>query len=296
MGRPPARFISGLVIAGGVLLVAALILVLTRPAPAPPPLPNPNGYDDFLKAGGMLTVDLSDYRDLDKEKLRAELQMNVDALKMAWTGLSRECRVPIDPSPTMTNHLMDLPKVKRLAYLFAAEGRLAELENRPADAAKAYSEGIALGVNTARGGVIIDVLVGIAVESICAAQLEKLVPSLDAKTCRDTAAALERIEARRDTPAVMLKQEKEWVRRCYGIKGQLAVIVTYKSIAATRRGAGSKLNNQTLRARSLIVALACQAFRVEKGHSPADLAELVPAYLSAVPLDPLTGTNLAMRP
>ena len=46
--------------------------------------------------------------------------------------------VPLDYSPTNEEHLPNLASLKRLAQAMAAEGRLAELENRPADAAEAY--------------------------------------------------------------------------------------------------------------------------------------------------------------
>ena len=76
-----------------------------------------------------------------------------EALKLARTGLSRACRVPLDYSPTNETHFSNLATLKRLALALAAEGRLAELENRPADAAAAYLATIRLGQAVCRGGV-----------------------------------------------------------------------------------------------------------------------------------------------
>lgn len=44
-----------------------------------------------------------------------------------------------------------------------------------------------------------------------------------------------------------------------------------------------------------LVALACLAYRADRGAWPATLSELVPAYLPTVPLDPFTGSPLCYR-
>jgi hypothetical protein len=41
-------------------------------------------------------------------------------------------------------------------------------------------------------------------------------------------------------------------------------------------------------------ALAAEAFRCNHGHWPADLNDLVPAYLQSIPLDPYSGQQLQM--
>ena len=41
--------------------------------------------------------------------------------------------------------------------------------------------------------------------------------------------------------------------------------------------------------------LAARAYELEEGERPKSIADLVPAYLKAVPQDPLTGTNMVLR-
>ncbi len=94
--------------------------------------------------------------------------------------------------------LENLSTLKRLAQALAAQGQLAELEKHPAAAAESYLTAIRLGVAGSRGGLLIDSLVGTAVEAIGSAGLEKLVPMLDAKQCCQTVAALESCDARRE--------------------------------------------------------------------------------------------------
>jgi hypothetical protein len=47
--------------------------------------------------------------------------------------------------------------------------------------------------------------------------------------------------------------------------------------------------------RLLTVELALRCHRSEKGHGPAQLEQLIPAYLSRVPLDPFSGRGLIYR-
>ena len=89
------------------------------------------------------------------------------------------------------------------------------MENRPADAAEAYLARIRLGHAISRGGVMIDSLVGMAIEALGMAPLEKLAPNLDAKQCREAASALETCESGREPAETILQQEKAWARRTF---------------------------------------------------------------------------------
>src|ERR1019366_9321961 len=147
---------------------------------------------------------------MSQEELRAFVKKNAEALKLAREGLARECRVPLDYSATNETSIRNLAIIKRLAHTLMAEGRLAEMENRPADAEEAYLDVIRLGVAISQGGLIIDSLVDIAIESIGTSGMQRLTPTLDAKQCREAAAALESCEARREPMDAIVRQERAW--------------------------------------------------------------------------------------
>jgi len=65
----------------------------------------------------------------------------------------------------VTGMVNNLARLKQLAQLLAAEGRLREMDNDTAGAALIYAEIIHFGNETSRGGFIINRLVGIACES-----------------------------------------------------------------------------------------------------------------------------------
>ena len=287
------KLLTGFFIVAVLLVVAALIFALSQPPPAPPPLPKPNGYDDLVQAATMLADKTSDFATMSEGELRALVAKNASALKLARTGLSRECQVPLDYSAVNPTYFTNLGGLKRLAQGLAAEGRLLELEGRPTDAADSYLTVIRLGSASSRGGLLIDSLVGIALEAIGTARLEKLALTLDAKQCRQAAAVLESCEAGREPMPTVLARERTWSRRAYGFKWQIARLVMFKSLRQTEQRAVARVNTLQTRELVLLIQLASRAYELEKGERPKGLADLVPAYLKTIPQDPVTRTNMA---
>lgn len=287
----------GLVVAI-VALFGFLFYAVFRPAPPPPPLPNPNGYDDFIAAGQMSLNSSVDTRDLKQDELHNLVSTNAAALKLLRLGLSRECRVPLSYSVTnYANHVQsDLPSFKRLALSLAAEGKLAEMENRQADAAKSYLDCIRLGRESVRGGLILDKLVGIACEAIGANALQRLIRELGTNECRDAIQQLEMLEANSESPEETLKNEKSWARRTFGWRGTYVGLITWKSIRQIEQSAVGKMKTRERATRVLMLDLAARAYELEKGGRPKTIADLVPDYLETIPLDPFTGTNIVYQP
>jgi len=272
-------------------------------APPPlPPLPNPNGYDDLVKAGKMVavnaTVNTTFYGDMGEAQLQKVVSANAAVLTLARASLSNQCRVPVQYSETYaSNHLSDLASLKRLAQAFCAEGKLAEMESQPDEAVKSYLDTIHLGNESSRGGTLIDQLVGIAIEAIGTMPLTNLVDLLDAKSCRETADALETLDDQRQTLNEVMQQEHDWSHRTFpGVRNEIARLMTRKSLLAGQAATARKFMQQQMRTRQLIIDLAARAFELDKGKPPGSLADLVPDYLKAVPQDPFTGTNMVYLP
>lgn len=272
---------------------------------APKPLisqkafPDPNGYDDLAAAGKLLsrTSSTEDPATLSIEQLRELNATNAEALKRARLGLSRECAVPMTYSATSTVHIANLSSMKGIARAFVAEGRLEELEHHDDEAARSYLDVIHLSQSSARGGMLIDQLVSIAIEAIGVTHLHGLIGALDAKTCRETATALETLDAQRQPWAQVLAQEKDWAYRTYGaLRYRFAQLTEGRAMKATQERTEQRCNGQIRNTRQLLVALAARAYELEKGRRPARLADLVPDYLKAVPQDPLTGKDLDYKP
>jgi imidazolonepropionase-like amidohydrolase len=184
-----------------------------------------------------------------------------------------------------------------LAQAFAAEGRLAELDKRTGAAVDSNVDLMRLGAAMGHGGILVDAMVGSGIESLGATGLQKFVNQADAKTCRETAAALEALDAVRPSWQDVLRQEDNWIRRTFGARSVLVEFVYHRQLKQ-RNGQRAQKSYQAeqLKARRLMMDFASRAFELDKGHRPASAADLVPDYLKAVPQDPVTGTNLVFSP
>jgi len=287
----------------GVLLITAtatLILISKTMAPLPPlpTLPDHNGYADLVRAGGMVSTDTGNYPTADLAQLRTLAITNAGALALAKSALSVECRVPLQFTQAyIESHATDLTQIKQLAQAMVAAGRLTEKEGRNQDAAEAYLQVMHLGTEADRGGVIIDGMVGIAVESLGAAQLQPLSAGLDAKSARATAAALEGIDRHRENWEEIIQQENNWSRRTFtGVSYTMQRLMSRNTLNQVISTVQPKYLKQENKTRQLIIILAARAYTLDKGFPPTGVSDLVPDYLSAVPQDPFTGKDMVDLP
>jgi hypothetical protein len=271
-------------------LVAFLVL---RPLPPLPALPNPNGYDDLLSAAKLVATNTANHAKMSEYQLRPLVEGNAEALSLAREGLDKGCGVPVQYSESGQRNVNgNYTKLRRLGEAFAAEGRLAELENRPGAAADSYVDLMRLGAATGHGGILIDAMVGCAIESIGSTGLQKFVNQSDAKTCRETAAALETLDAVRPSWPDVLQQEDNWIRRTFGARSVLVEFVYHRQMKRNGPKAQRVFQAEQLKARRLMIDFASRAYELDKGHPPVSAADLVPEYLKAVPKNPSTGKNL----
>jgi hypothetical protein len=285
-----------------IVLFGFLVSQVVGPLPPIQPLPNPNGYDDLMKAGEMVSTNSWNYDSTNLEQLRETVMANVEALALARSGLSNECRVPVRFSKDYSkNHIHELVAFRLLAQAFVTEGRLAGKENRFSDAAKSYLDVIHLGNEARRGGIVIDEMLEIAVESVGVEELQKAADTLDAKSCRDTIQALETFAAHKQPWADVLQQEQNWARRAYsGLQGQ--TLILYYRLAYHRareqnyQHCVDAINSTQKQEGLLLIGLAARAYELDKGKPPASISDLVPDYLKAIPQDPFTGTNMVYSP
>jgi hypothetical protein len=285
----------------------ALVYVLwPEPKAKPaPPLPSPNGYDDFLKAGQLLaSISASDYTKMTEEESRSLVSTNQEPLRLLRLGLRRDCRVPVEDSMAYyQSHLDDLASFRRLALLLSAEGRLAEAAGHHDEAAKIHLEVVRFGQVSAHGGLIIDKLTGLAIESLGINGLERTTNQLNTQSHRTIIRALEGIDVR-DDPAEYIKRDRVWVQKAFGLNERIRTTLVGIGIFSQQSSLSKKAVEQKFATRvvasdrhrrQLLLNLASRAYELENGKRPLRAEELVPSVLRAVPKDPETGTNLVLN-
>ena len=285
--------------------VAALVLIYALwPEPKvalAPPLPSPNGYDDFVKAGTLLAFTAADYRRMPKEDLEAYVSTNQEPLRLVRLGLTRECQVPMDVSwEQVRTNWEGRSGVSRLTLLIAAEGRLAELEKRFSDAARAHLDNVRFGQRSATGGRIIDKFKGVAFETIGMMGLERIVDRLDtAEVVRECITTLETADARSTPASDYINRDRQWYRKATRSSDKIRAMWVNKTLFPDRaadQALITKLHIADRRRRQLLLNLAARAYELERGKKPVRAEDLVPSVLRTLPKDPETGTNLVLNP
>jgi hypothetical protein len=287
-----------LLVVGANLLIVAMVLI-SGLSPKAAPMPNPNGYDDLVKAAQMVveTRKADDYQPQGREDLANLVSKNEGALELARAGLSHQCRVPDEYSAAhLLKHVDTVSSFRKLVLVFCAQGRLTELEGRTNEAARAYLDGIRIGQESGRGGVMISRLVGIACETIALSRLEQLTNGLGGPECHEVSQTLQLLDAKEEPAQETLKQEHAWARKSASLRERIGALWMRKTIQKQESDFIKKQQANTLRRRRAMVAFAVRAYGLEKGNPPQTLTDLVPTCLNAIPQDPFTGTNLVYQP
>jgi hypothetical protein len=287
-------FVAVVILALGFL---AKLVLFSGPLPAHGPRPNPNGFDDILKAAELESADPGNYPTMDREQLVGLISTNSESLRLLRLGLSRQCAVPIETHMTnLTQFATDLPGLKRLAQLLAAEGRLRQMEGRPGDAALCYAQAIHLGNETSRG-FILHRLVGVACEAIGYVRLSAVITNLNCADSQPVLAELASVAANRVTWEEVKRNENAFMR--YEMAKSPNPITWVSGWWQGRQAIkGSALrHNSTLAHVSLLtIELNLRCYLADHGQPPATLDELVPRYLKTLPSDPFSGKPLIYRP
>jgi hypothetical protein len=279
------------------VVMTTIFVFLLRPRGALPALPNPNGYDDLVKAGSLATGNFDDYKTLGAEGLRALLTTNAESFRIARIGLSRSCAVPTEGaiSNNFANLNADLKSLRSMAKLFAAEGRLRELENRPGDAMRSYLDDIRLGVQLSRGGFLINRLVGIACEAIGSVPMGKLIPQFTAEQLHLLITDLEQI----GTNYVSWNEIEDTERRCvyedFTKSPNPAKLVTMQMTRSATANARQKHEVALAHLRLLTTEAALRCYQLERGQAAQKLEDLVPKYLASSPRDPFSETAMVYK-
>lgn len=269
-----------------VLLAAALVVfMLAQPVPEPAPrLQGVNGYTNLLRAALSLEGDLEDLKTADIALLQAYVRTNRAFLDLAREGLQQPCQVDLEYQEYYLNrHLPQIAALKRLVQAMIAEGWLAELENRRSDAARIYLDALILSREICRGGVTIDKLVGIAGDAIACQHLSRLAGRLDAAEAKTAVKALEAFQEREEPVEAVIRQEKAYCHRAFGLRERLVAIFTYKQRQAMEENLRAKYEARIRQRRQLTVDLAARAYELENSRAPKSLSDLTPAYLKQTP-------------
>lgn len=262
------------------------------------PVPSHNGYDEFVRIGTAISTSFRTYKMMNETELRHALKTNETLIAQGHEALKLECRVPL-PWPPDSNSVDEAAAPINLSEAFAAEGMLAEMENRTQDALKCYLDIVRLGSQSCQGGLLADGLRGIAIEARGAECLQKLSVILDSKSCAQAAQVLETADSETGSLSDYVKQEKIlYHQKLPGTKDTLnwyySRLLTVNTEIKSHAEAARTFADRQSKIRATMVGIAVRAYEADKGVRPKGIEDLVPAYLKAVPVDSAKGTNMTL--
>jgi hypothetical protein len=293
-------FVSAILPLGVILLLfpgAYLYHRVINPLPRPTvAMPVPNGYEDLVRAGEMLNnVRVPDSETARPEAIQAFVRNNIQVFDTVRRGLNRECRV------RLTYNHTDLARCvgfRQLMRALIAEGKLAEADGRPGDAVTSYLDGIRLAEAISHGGLLVNRLVGRAIERTGVEELLKIPDPLDHLETQRAIDSLQALDTRRESIDAVFALDRIWTDHVYGKLDRVWEVINRSSPqgAASFEMIRSTLTSNRTRTRLAICKLAIRRYQLDHDRLPDSLADLVPEYLGSVPEDPFGGQPIVYRP
>jgi hypothetical protein len=281
-------------------------------------------YEALVESAARLTaVDTLADIDVAHASTASELLLqNQDALESARRVLGPTCVVPVRYEEAFfAEHFDQFSHLRNLAVAFRAEAWLAASRNDFRTAARIAIDILELANAVRRGGLVIDLLIGMGISGIAIASLRKIRTKIDRDTRGRVITELHRLEAERepfadivardrdweiavgyeDTPCDLMSLEMDDPEECglseeeHEVIRQLLQLIAYCPESDQRK----MLRDQDYRIlasmRLLAVDLALQDCHATSGSFPNDLSSLTPQPFAALPVDPYTENSFIYR-
>ncbi len=262
---------------------------------------------------------------LDDGDLAAASQLvekNRAALAAARLALGQRCAVEVRFDESFfAEHSADFSLLRDLARTFRAEALLAMGSGSYGSAAQVAIDLLDLANAVRRGGLITDLLVGMAISGMGIDSLRKIRASLDETTRQTVISNLQRCEDEREPFADIAARDRVWElavgfddqsSECPLEAGQAAeegsltqeeseaiqqLIQQFSQLSESElRRLESELDYRSLAlSRLLMVDLAVRSWSEKCGTLPQGLSCLVPEILPQLPLDPFSSNAFVYR-
>ena len=159
-----------------------------------------------------------------------------------------------------------------------------------------------LAHRTAHGGLLIDWLVGVAIEGVGIHDLAPVRHQLALEQISDVRRTLLALEADREPWDVVRRRDRNWTWLACGWRGRLETTLEQPLSSWFTPGPSPRSepsysvdNGRRARFALLLTEFALREYILEHGRSPETLNELVPRYVPAVPSDPFSDRPLVYR-
>ncbi|MEM9657022.1 MAG: hypothetical protein AAF961_01555 [Planctomycetota bacterium] len=272
---------------------------------APPAIPANNGYDDLLRAAGLVQPLSVNWRDLSEQELAEYVADNAAALALMDEALERDSVVPLpweheSEVEPLQLQLDRLALVSRLGTAVLCAAKDAAARGDAELSAQHCVKLIRLARSMRNGGLVIDVLKSYAYQSAAATELETLLPQLEGTACLQVAGELSGDREETEPVADLVQRDWEWNMNTHSLShgavlrfhaSTLSQHLAPAVASAEKAQRQIELQMSILRARTAI-----RRFELAEGRLPENLDALAPKYLSPEELGQLANDRVHYQP
>lgn len=279
------------------LLAGGWIYLQTRSTFTPPPVPEPNGYDQLMAAAEMIAPRTGFYDEMESEELRSIVEQNKPALQLAREALEQEIVVPIDWSidPVVGNDSSEhIKALRQLSRAFIADSQFQLYENNGLEAMQRSLETYRLGAKCYKGGLIVDLLVGIAVKGVSLEQL-RMVSAAHPEQRAMVLEQLRQLQGLGEPAEWVIQRELDNIKSPRTLQGWVIHMQAPSLIEPAIQAAEQAVRRSETMERLLLLHLAVHLYQKENGHWPSELAEVAPLLGGEIPKDPFTDEDFVYR-
>ncbi|MBC8874557.1 MAG: hypothetical protein H8E44_34400 [Planctomycetes bacterium] len=280
-------------------------------------LPDTNAYPQIMAAVEKLhrlnptEATIADIRDVQGDL--AKSKEIAETYRKLMKTLEQPAFVPLDLEQDarheyFENQMPMFQVLRSLARTWVRESDAATAAKQFDMSAEYGLASVRLGAKRQTGGIIIQSLVGSAIEGIGVEQINRVRRDTSSDEMRRLIEALEAIDRDREPPEVTIAREAVWNDRAYtwrntlGRESPLVLALTEPneqgfspSVMPTIQAFEFAMNRRDAMHRLLMADFAIRLFQHDEGRLPESFEELCPRYLSAVPLDPYSDGPLIYR-
>ena len=254
-------------------------------------------YNDLLRAARKLDGVETSY-DASDPALGAFVAQYGPILLEAESVVNRPCRAPIPDSwAEYVDELQEQQWFRHLSRGLSSKGDFQLREGRKAEAGRTFANVYRLG-NCRRDALTGDWSLGLDIRDRCIRRLIDHREEFSAEVIRELIATLQQVRAELEPVESVAERDYEWMLHVgpwyssFGsaegelyrrLTGEIAPLLSYYSM------------REEVKFQLLITEMAIQCYRIEHGSPPDRIDQLVPAYLSAIPIDPYSGRTLVFR-
>ncbi|MEM6468379.1 MAG: hypothetical protein AAF802_02335 [Planctomycetota bacterium] len=176
----------------GLFAVGLIAALMSQVPPPPGPYPSPNAYATYVSAAERVKSIPEDYfTTSDIDKLRESIEFNQSVLDALEQAASEDCQVPITEYASVAQAIETASQTRMLSHLMVTKARLEQLEGKPDEAARTYSDLFILSARLAKGGLLVHQLSAMSGKRIAVEKLGELAADLSDSTRIEIAEQIE---------------------------------------------------------------------------------------------------------